>query len=114
MSTTLGGRGDDCGADEEQRGEQRPVAPLVEAQAGLGLDLAVGVAREEARRVEPAAAALAHEVEADVHVAPALVRVVTREDVLWNRPIFKAPPLAVRLPAIEVKGLVTDVGRTNR
>jgi len=24
---------------------------------------------------------------------PAMVRVATREDVLWNRPVFKAPPL---------------------
>lgn len=24
---------------------------------------------------------------------PAMVRTVTREDVLWNRPVFKAPPL---------------------
>ena len=24
---------------------------------------------------------------------PAMVRSMTREDVLWNRPIFKAPPL---------------------
>lgn len=30
---------------------------------------------------------------------PAIVRQVTREDVLWNRPVFKAPPLVVRLPA---------------
>lgn len=24
---------------------------------------------------------------------PAMIRSVTREDVLWNRPVFKAPPL---------------------
>jgi hypothetical protein len=29
---------------------------------------------------------------------PAIVRQVTREDVLWNRPVFKAPPLEVNLP----------------
>ena len=29
---------------------------------------------------------------------PAIVRKVTREDVLWNRPVFKAPPLVVKLP----------------
>ena len=29
---------------------------------------------------------------------PAIVRMVTREDVLWNRPVFKAPPLVVKLP----------------
>lgn len=32
---------------------------------------------------------------------PAVVRVVTREDVLWNRPVFKAPPLNVRPPEID-------------
>ena len=30
---------------------------------------------------------------------PAIIRKITREDVLWNRPVFKAPPLVVRLPA---------------
>ena len=34
---------------------------------------------------------------------PALVRVVSREDVLWNRPVFKAPPLNVRPPVIDAK-----------
>ena len=34
---------------------------------------------------------------------PALVRVVSREDVLWNRPVFKAPPLNVRPPVIDCK-----------
>ena len=29
---------------------------------------------------------------------PAIVRKMTREDVLWNRPVFKAPPLVVTLP----------------
>ncbi|MBI5769977.1 MAG: hypothetical protein HZA93_19535 [Verrucomicrobia bacterium] len=32
---------------------------------------------------------------------PALVRVVTRADVLWNRPVFRAPPLEVHPPAVE-------------
>ncbi len=31
----------------------------------------------------------------------ALVRVVSREDVLWNRPVFKAPPLVVRPPVVD-------------
>lgn len=31
---------------------------------------------------------------------PAIIRKVTREDVLWNRPVFKAPPLVVRLPPV--------------
>lgn len=26
----------------------------------------------------------------------ALVRVMTKEDVMWNRPVFRAPPLVVR------------------
>lgn len=34
---------------------------------------------------------------------PALVRHVSREDVLWNRPVFKAPPLVVRPPKIDAK-----------
>jgi hypothetical protein len=29
---------------------------------------------------------------------PAMIRQVTREDVLWNRPVFRAPPLEVTLP----------------
>ena len=31
---------------------------------------------------------------------PAIVRKITREDVLWNRPVFKAPPLVVKLPPV--------------
>jgi len=31
---------------------------------------------------------------------PAIVRVYTREDVLWNRPVFKAPPLNVVIPPV--------------
>lgn len=30
-----------------------------------------------------------------VSVPPAMVRNVAREDILWNRPVFKAPPLVV-------------------
>lgn len=32
---------------------------------------------------------------------PAIVRVVTREDMLWNRPIFRAPPLKVTPPVVD-------------
>lgn len=32
---------------------------------------------------------------------PAIVRVLPREDVVWNRPTFKAPPLVVLLPSAE-------------
>jgi len=39
---------------------------------------------------------------------PAIVRMVTREDVLWNRPVFKAPPLVVSVPPVEeLFGFVT-------
>jgi hypothetical protein len=30
---------------------------------------------------------------------PAIVRVIPREDVTWNRPVFKAPPLIVSVPS---------------
>jgi hypothetical protein len=32
---------------------------------------------------------------------PALVRTATREDVLWNRPVFKAPPLYLHPQAFD-------------
>lgn len=32
---------------------------------------------------------------------PAIVQVVTREDMLWNRPIFRAPPLKVAPPVLD-------------
>jgi hypothetical protein len=35
---------------------------------------------------------------AERETPPAIIRKITREDVLWNRPVFKAPPLVVRLP----------------
>lgn len=31
-----------------------------------------------------------------VHVLPSIFWNATREDVLWNRPVFKAPPLILR------------------
>jgi hypothetical protein len=37
-----------------------------------------------------------------------MVRVVSREDVLWDRPVFKAPPLVVRAPVIDVKTFVSN------
>ena len=33
----------------------------------------------------------------------ALVRTFTRQDVLWDRPIFKAPPLVVEPPLADLK-----------
>jgi len=43
-----------------------------------------------------------------VHSAPpaespsAIVRTLSREDMLWNRPIFKAPPLTVIPPVADL------------
>ena len=42
---------------------------------------------------------------------PALVRVVSREDVQWNRPVFKAPPLAVQPPAVDAAWFAADLPR---
>lgn len=42
---------------------------------------------------------------------PAFVRMVAREDVQWNRPIFKAPPLDVLPPLDDVAALAADVIR---
>jgi hypothetical protein len=39
----------------------------------------------------------------DVSPPPAaIVRTITREDVLWNRRIFKAPPLKVKPPVVDL------------
>jgi hypothetical protein len=42
---------------------------------------------------------------------PALVRSVKREDVLWNRPVFKAPPLVVRPPLEDIAVFTSDLRR---
>jgi hypothetical protein len=42
---------------------------------------------------------------------PALVRVISREDVQWNRPVFRAPPLQVRVPAFDATNLSAIPGR---
>jgi len=45
---------------------------------------------------------------------PALVRKIAREDVewsQWNRPVFKAPPLNVKPPLVDVASLAADVLR---
>lgn len=39
---------------------------------------------------------------------PALVRVLTREEIHWNRPLFKAPPLEVQPPIADVMSFVAD------
>lgn len=40
---------------------------------------------------------------------PAIIRKVTREDVLWNRPVFKAPPLVVKLPVVRTFAEINSV-----
>lgn len=37
------------------------------------------------------------------------MRVVAREDVLWNRPIFKAPPLHLHPKLFDVSAFVADL-----
>ena len=32
---------------------------------------------------------------------PSIVQMVSREDVLWNRPVFRAPPLKVSPPNVQ-------------
>lgn len=41
--------------------------------------------------------------------APAIVRSFTRDDVVWNRPIFKAPPLNVVPPIADISELVAAI-----
>jgi hypothetical protein len=36
---------------------------------------------------------------------PAIVRTLSRSDVQWNRRIFRAPPLVVKLQAADFSGL---------
>jgi hypothetical protein len=36
---------------------------------------------------------------------PPIIQFVTREDMTWNRPIFRAPPLKVSIPAIPAADL---------
>lgn len=42
---------------------------------------------------------------------PAMVRVVSRSDVTWNRPVFKAPPLNVAPPKFDPKTVTEEVRR---
>ncbi|HVU33062.1 MAG TPA: hypothetical protein VHE61_06485 [Opitutaceae bacterium] len=42
---------------------------------------------------------------------PAMVRVVGRSDVLWNRPVFKAPPLDVPAPKHDPSVFTDDIRR---
>lgn len=52
----------------------------------------------------------------DFHPKPeaeplAMVRTATREDVLWNRPVFKAPPLRLHPQAFDVQRFVQELPR---
>lgn len=49
-----------------------------------------------------------HQPPADT---PAIVRQLAREDVTWNRPVFKAPPLNVVPPFADISKLVLDIRR---
>lgn len=40
-----------------------------------------------------------------------MVRTATREDVLWNRPVFKAPPLQVRPEILDARIFAEDLKR---
>jgi hypothetical protein len=40
---------------------------------------------------------------------PAIVRVYSRADVLWNRPVFKAPPLKVEIPVADISELAFGI-----
>jgi len=42
---------------------------------------------------------------------PAMVRSATREDVLWNRPVFKAPPLQLHPQAFDARIFAEDLKR---
>ena len=45
---------------------------------------------------------------------PALVSVVSRSDVTWNRPVFKAPPLELTLPKFDPATLAEELRRSVR
>lgn len=45
---------------------------------------------------------------------PALVRVVSRSDVMWNRPVFKAPPLVIEPQRFDAAAFTDDPQRTLR
>jgi hypothetical protein len=42
---------------------------------------------------------------------PAMVRTATREDVQWNRPVFKAPPLELHPQAFDATIFAADLRR---
>lgn len=44
-----------------------------------------------------------HQLPPKVSEKPPIVQYVTREDVIWNRPIFRAPPLRVSPPTVDTQ-----------
>jgi hypothetical protein len=42
---------------------------------------------------------------------PALVSVVSRGDVTWNRPVFKAPPLEITPPTLDPRNVAEELRR---
>jgi hypothetical protein len=40
-----------------------------------------------------------------------MVRSVTREDVMWNRPVFKAPPLELNPKVVDARIFAEDLQR---
>ncbi|MSU50677.1 MAG: hypothetical protein EXS37_16585 [Opitutus sp.] len=42
---------------------------------------------------------------------PAMIRTATREDVQWNRPVFKAPPLQLHPQAFDATIFAEDLRR---
>jgi hypothetical protein len=45
---------------------------------------------------------------------PAMVSHVGREDVLWNRPVFRAPPLEQSMKKIDVRAFAEELRRIGR
>ncbi len=43
-----------------------------------------------------------------------MVRVVARSDVMWDRPLFKAPPLVIKPPKVDATVLAEDLRRLTR
>lgn len=40
-----------------------------------------------------------------------MIRVVSRSDVMWNRPVFKAPPLEVTPPKLDLESVALELRR---
>lgn len=42
---------------------------------------------------------------------PAMVSHVSRSDVMWNRPVFKAPPLEITPPPLDMRSVTEELRR---